>query len=84
MSDNRTYNSFDLRAKKLLDKRSLKSDNTPYSSIEEANLSIQYKSVGLDVWINDGSGLKRYYYDETMSLVETEVNATMEWGAKEW
>lgn len=68
--DNKISNSFDLRAKKLLDKRSLKSDNTPYSSIEEANLTIGvYKSVGLDVWINTGTGLERYYYDESLSLV---------------
>lgn len=71
MKENIRHIGFNIKQAHLSDRRSARKDGTPYSSIQEANDTIGiYKAIGLDVFINDGTGLKRYYYDEELNLKE--------------
>lgn len=65
---------------KSLDNKFLKNGLTPYVSVAEANATIPqaYRSPGLPVFIDDGSGRKEYWYRDGVTdvhLIQKTVDA---------
>lgn len=59
--------NFNVSAPKAIDNRSGKFISGiwyPYSSVAEANTTISQRHKGLTVYIDDGTGLKEYWYKD--------------------